>query len=224
MAVLLPNSVFIHIPKTAGQWVASALEHMGLATGHLGVVHASPDEIRSEPAFQQRPVVFTMVRHPLLWYPSMWAHRMDENWSPVDDPDWFTPRWVDTWASFTESCRSDTFDDFVHKCTARFPSGYVSMLYDAYTRDCTFVGRQENLAQDLVKALELSGETFDPADVHKVPPRNVRGRTPARKKQSRYTPELIDCVMRAEAWAVEKFGYEEIPDSIIVDGSSRSRQ
>ena len=211
---MLTRSVFIHTPKTGGQWVAAALENAGLITGRLGVVHASPDEIWHEPEFQQRPFVFAMVRHPLTWYQSMWAHRMDEGWDrdPIDDPEWFTPRWIAIWAEFTRHCKADTFDEFVHRCVAWQPTGYVSMLYDAYTQHCTFVARQESLVDDLLTALQSAGEPFEPEPILRTPKRNVRAQHSRWLSHCRYTPELIQLVMRAEEQAILRFGYRELPE------------
>ena len=215
MAFLLPKSVFIHIPKTGGQWVAAALQNAGLIVGQLGEVHASPDEIAHESAFRDRSVVFAIVRHPLTWYQSMWTHRMDEGWDdPINDPDWFSPRWIQTWADFNDHCRATTFEDFVRKCARRYPDGWVSMLYDSYTAGCTFIGRQEQLADDLVKVLDLAGETFQADRIRTTRPQNVRSHRPRKLPCCQYTPDLVELVMKAETRAIGKFGYEEIPASI----------
>jgi hypothetical protein len=235
MAFLLQNSIFIHIPKTGGQWVTTALKGAGLVLGELGVVHATPDEITHDPAelkrskrnrprwyewvrvrlsIRRQPVVFSMVRHPLSWYQSCWAHRMDDAWAPINAPDWFTHRAIETWADFTDHCRASTFAEFVRKCTARYPEGFASLLFDSYTDGCTFVGRQERLRDDLVTALRLAGEDFQPEHLWRTPPRNVLG-SGRWRSQCQYTPELIERVVVAEARAIRKFGYEEIPEEYL---------
>jgi hypothetical protein len=215
MAFLLSHSVFVHIPKSAGQWVAQTLNNAGLIVGTLGVVHASPDEIRHELAFQQRSIVFTIVRHPLSWYQSIWVHRMNENWLPMDDPNWFTPRWMDIWAEFTKHCQASRFDEFVRKCITYFPNGFVSTLYEVYTEGCSFVGKQERLVEDLLKVLKLAGEQFQPASIYTMPPKNVRARQPHWSSLCTYTPPLIDLTMQTEANAIERFGYQHLPRGII---------
>ena len=206
--------MFIHVPKTAGQWVAAALEHAGLIVGQLGVVHASPDEIRDDPAFRERGACFAMVRHPLTWYQSMWAHRMDESWEPVDDPDWFTPRWIETFAPLT-SCRSDLFEDFVRRCLDRFPGGFVSRLYDEYTEGCTFVGRHERVLEDLEAALSLAGECFDAQRFRTVDPINVRSSRPRRQAACSYPPDLIERVLSVEMRCLERFDYRQLTPEIV---------
>lgn len=207
MAFLLSNSVFIHTPKTGGQWVAGVLEQTGLLKGTLGVVHATPQELAHEEEFRKRNVRFAMVRHPLSWYQSIWTHRMDEQWAPVSARDWFSERSLEMWREFTDKCRSETFDEFVRKCTTHYPHGYVSALYDSYTQGCTFVGRQETLAADLLTVLRGAGEQFDTDRIRETPDRNVRSRGEVWLQRCQYTPELLALVMRAEARAIAKFHY-----------------
>jgi hypothetical protein len=204
VALLLPHSVFIHVPKTAGQWVAEALENAGVETEPLGPVHASPDEVLEDRRCGSRPVVFTFVRDPLTWYQSMWAHRMDEEWEPIDDPEWFSQAWIDVWEDFTRSTRSDRFEDFVENALERYPRGFVSSLYARYTSGCTHIGRQETIVDDVVRILELAGEEFDGERLARTKPKNVRGSTKWRQKAAAYTPELADRIRRVEAGA---FGY-----------------
>ena len=217
MAYLLSNSVFVHTPKTGGQWVTSALQRAGLVVGTLGAVHADPAELHGHAAFRERAVKFTFVRHPLSWYPSMWAHRMDEVWGPIDDPDWFSAAWITRWAEFTRYCRADDFESFVMQCTERFPRGFVSMLYECYTQGCDFIGRQENLEADLLTVLERAGECFDPDLIRLTREKNVRGGRPHRRSRSRYTQRLVERVMKAEQGAVERFQYHAIPAGLLDD-------
>jgi predicted secreted protein len=213
MAVLLPNSVYIHIPKTAGRWVASALENAGLTIATLGTVHSTPAEIRHERPFIERQTVFALVRHPLTWYQSMWAHRMDENWDPIDDLDWFTPGWIEEWARFS-ACRSDDFRQFVKNCIDQFPDGWVSSLYGHYTSGCSVVGKQEGVPWELIRILANAGERFDPNRILTTQPENVRASVAHRRADIAYTRDLAELMMGVESRAIERFGYHDIPESI----------
>ena len=208
MAFLLPRSAFIHIPKTGGQWVAKAIEDAGVPIRRLGVVHTSPDELEHAPEFQACPVVFAIVRDPLSWYPSIFAHRTDEAWTPIDDEDWFTQPWIDIWSDFTEHCRADTFPEFVERCATRYPDGFLSMLYERYTDGCTHVGRYEQLAADLEAILTEAGEDFDPPRLARTAPTNVRAQEPYRRERFAYSLRLRELVLRTEERAVLKFGYQ----------------
>jgi hypothetical protein len=212
MALLLPNSVFVHIPKTAGQWVAQAIINAGIDAREIGVVHASPDELVQSDAGVRRRIVFSFVRHPLTWYPSMWAHRMDDGWNePIDDPQWFTPKWIEFWADFTARCRSETFAGFVRACTGAYPSGFVAMLYEAYTAGCSYVGRYERLADDLVGILRAAGEDFDAARLVATPPQNVRGGNRVRRGEASYDEDLAARVLETERNVLDRFAYTADP-------------
>ena len=212
MAYLLKKSVFIHTPKTAGQWVAAALDREGLIVETIGPVHTSPDEISNERAVKERQFTFTFVRHPASWYRSMWAHQMDEGWGAIDDPEWFTPRWIEFWAKFTRDCHSNSFDQFVRNCIDHYPGGLVSSLYEAYTAECDFVGKQENLSADLQTALDQAGERYNPARLLSTQPRNVRGQKPRRKRATHYTRDLIELISKTETKTIKRYSYDSVLD------------
>ncbi|HEX9794811.1 MAG TPA: hypothetical protein VGC54_12580 [Planctomycetota bacterium] len=212
MASLTPRCVFVHVPKTGGQWVHAALGECGLLTGTLGVVHASPDEIRASAAWAARPTRFAFVRSPLRWYPSMWAHRMDDQWLPIDSSDWFSARWLKAWAGFTERCRAEDFEDFVVRCTRAFPDGWLAALYREYLDGVMAVGRQEHLADDLVRILREAGEDFDETALRATPARNVRAGGGSRRRSWAWTPALLALVAECEHAVFARFGYPvELP-------------
>jgi hypothetical protein len=220
MAILLSQSVFIHAPKTGGTWVAAALERSGLVIGDLGPVHASPDELEREPAFRDRGNRFAFVRHPATWYASAWAHRMDEKWGPINAPDWFSRAWTARWDEFTRRCNARLFPRFVENCTRAFPTGWLSAMYDAYTKGCTHIARQETAADDLVAILRSIGEPLDEAAIRHTPPQNVRATSSRRASRITFTPEILEMIAAAEQQAYLRFGYGLVP----ADNSSLPEQ
>lgn len=161
MAVATNNFIFYHVPKTGGTWVKVALEAAGVRTWavhttggphpfNLKWAHSCPGTVPERS--REGRFSFCFVRRPVPWYTSYWAFRSrkgarrDENF-PADG----------LW--------SDDFDQFVNNLLDAHPGGFVSALYQYYTGpDCSgvdFVGRQESLADDLVRALTLAGESFD---------------------------------------------------------------
>ena len=86
MTVLLPNSAFLHIPRTGGTWVREVLAGANLIKDEI--VSQTPEEstegsVRSwhnvpssNADFLAREHVFCFVRHPLTWYQSYWAYKM----------------------------------------------------------------------------------------------------------------------------------------------------
>ena len=195
----------------------AALENAGLVVETSDIVHMSPDELDLEPGLRDQGYMFTFVRHPASWYQSMWAHQMDEKWDPIDAPDWFSPKWIEFWAGFTENCRSNIFEEFVRRCVVNYPEGLVTKLFEAYTAGCSFVGKQENLIEDLQTALDRAGEKYDLARLLNTKPKNVRGQRPRRIKASQYSPDLLKLVLKTEAIAMNRYGYDKLPQSPCFD-------
>jgi hypothetical protein len=150
----------------------------------------------------------------------MWAHQTDDNWEPMDAESWFTERWLTFWQDFTRHCASTDFTTFVRNCLTHYPNGLVSFLYENYTSGCDFVGKQEQLPDDLIATLRNAGENFDEARLRATPPRNVRGRKPHRATASKFTRELAEEAAEVERKAIERFGYESILSSLL-DRSER---
>jgi hypothetical protein len=71
-------------------------------------------------------------------------------------------------------------------------------------REIEFVGRFERLADDLVHALRLSGETFDETDLRRTAPVNV-SMWPT--NDALWSPARAVAVERAERDCLTRFGY-----------------
>ncbi len=192
MALALPHSIFFHIPKTGGIWVREAIRNAGIPTVEVGErtghaqVHNQYWQVDRKGKF-----TFAFVRHPLSWYPSFWSYRMLVGWQTMDRVDPFM---------------SLDFERFVWN-VIRFDSGQLSDRYERFTGPnpgvLDFVGRTENLAEDLVKALRWAGEKFDEEKLRQTPRYNV----------SLIRPDCSDglrkAVLRSERKALERFGYLE---------------
>lgn len=79
MSLRLPNSVFVHVPRTGGTWIADVVERLGLLRQKLkGDVdsHFTGTELRRYwPGLPQ----FAVVRHPWTWVESRWSHAVSIN-------------------------------------------------------------------------------------------------------------------------------------------------
>lgn len=192
MALALPHSVFFHIPKTGGGWVRRAIAQAGIPAVERGrcprmgsVRHSGFEEADTRGKF-----TFTFVRHPLDWYASFWSFRMFTGWR-TEEP--------------LESCMSVEFEPFIRNVLRRFPEGYLSKFYEFYLGSppggLCFVGRTENLVEDLVKALTLAGEDFDEERLRATPRINASVLRPL------WSPRLREAVLRAESGILERFGY-----------------
>ncbi|MCB2167781.1 MAG: sulfotransferase family protein [Deltaproteobacteria bacterium] len=182
MALLLKNgSIFLHIPKTGGNWVREILSKLDLVDKEIGHKHADVDRVlydrivnlsfmeffkkkfsKSLTPFRnsQYPFIFCFVRHPLQWYES-WFKYMSQpnrewrNWPKrIGDFDWHPN-------SLINGTGSNDFKQFVKNVLKLYP-GYVTHLYGFYTkREIDFIGKQENLRNDLINVLNIMKLNFD---------------------------------------------------------------
>lgn len=204
MTLLLPNSVFLHVPKTGGTWVRMALNDAGLAVvtirsrareeaynGTLSSWHNVPTwDIR----YHERPNKFCFVRHPADWYRSYWAFRM----------------WRKSWEinenMFDHQCHSGDFDEFIDKVLHHYPDGYLTWLYSYFANHCNFIGKSENLPFDLFDALELAEEKFDARDIVLLEPIKV---TPIEYKLGAiYADGQLNKVLDMESEVLQRYDYD----------------
>ena len=190
--LILPHSCFLHVPKTGGSWVKQAIiaagiparEHAIKGYSHLGIADCpEPWKFR-----------FAFVRNPLGLYRSYWQFKMTVGWDPDNVLD--------------QRCRADDFQVFVNKVLAADAGIYARNLRDFVgtpEAPIEFVGRFENLVEDLVQALTLAGESFDAQAIRQLPPSNVSNKS---KAPAVYTPQLEAAVRAAEAEVFERFGYK----------------
>jgi hypothetical protein len=201
MTVILPNSVFLHVPKAGGTWVREVLKNAKLTQDELTSIssdESTEGKMRSwhcvpqDKSIFDGKYVFCFVRHPLTWYQSHWAFRKrNKNWNQGNRLD--------------EKCQSKYFDKFISNVVKEFPEGYLHWLYGFYTQHADFIGKVENLQQDLMKALDMAGEEHRIDDLASVTPRNV---TPVKyTREAKYTLENALRILELEQKAIEEYGY-----------------
>lgn len=203
MALVLPHSVFFHIPKTGGSWVRTVIKELKIPTREIGEgrtethrSHCFPSQV--DKAELKNRFVFTFVRDPLTWYQSRWAYSMETGWNPED--------------MFDLRCASNDFLTFIQNCISHYPKcGFVSRTYAFYTASPAhpfdFIGRQENLTEDLITALHMAGEEFDEEIVRSVPRVNQTNALLDWKSSAEYTEALKVKVQQVEREAIKRFGY-----------------
>ncbi|KKW39725.1 hypothetical protein A2454_01280 [Candidatus Peribacteria bacterium RIFOXYC2_FULL_55_14] len=222
MALLLPHSVFYHIPKTGGSWVRGAIQKAGIPTNEVGVLgpvdmplidsrglflHATPQ------AVPLQMFAFTFVRNPLSWYQSHWAYcTKNKRWNEHNP--------------FERQCASDNFHQFLRNALTYFPGGVSNMyrgyLGEEYTLPGGFVGRQERLVEDLILALRMAGETFDETSIRRTPPANLAARLDDFQHRCLYTAELLWEMMQSEGHAMRSLGYDREDLSCFLDQRKHS--
>ncbi len=222
MALILKGGgVFLHIPKTGGNWVTAVLRECGLAQGGLGHKHADLDHllipmnyhrslVRAHVQVQKikrrldpKPFLFCFVRHPLKWYESWFKYQTQparnwRNWGRTDDLfDWHPN-------AALNGCGADTFDQFIRNAIERRP-GYVSEMFSQYARpQVDFVGKQESLREGLVTALKRLNLNFDEDFIMNF---KEVGVSPQPKQRVEWDPELRKKMLRLEHIALLRHGY-----------------
>jgi hypothetical protein len=222
MALILKNgAVFLHVPKTGGNWVTAVLRECGLVRAHLGHKHADMSRLlvpvngrnsrlvgylglrRTLAALHPKPFMFCFVRHPLKWYESWFKYMAQpaRNWRT-----WGSERELLDWhpAAVLNGCGAPEFNQFVRNVLAKRP-GYVTELFAAYAQpQLDQVGRQETLRQDLVAILKRLNLNFDEDFIMNYQPVGV---SPEPEQTVVWEPELRARVLALEQVALLRYGY-----------------
>jgi hypothetical protein len=225
MAVLLKNGpVFLHVPKTGGAWVVHVLRALNLVDHELDDGHADYERTVWNGNFARdsrvlrnvlkrhfgdngarRPArdapLFCFVREPLKWLESTWRHKQRRNWEDwgvEGDPlGWHCACWLN-------GLGSPDFNAFVTNINRKRP-GFVTELFGRFARpEVGFVGRQESLTEDLIKALHFVGARFDEAAVRNHPRVNA---SPANVPIPEWDPAVRRETLRLEYAGYRRYGY-----------------
>ena len=229
---LIDGSEFLHIPKTGGSWVKEVMYKNNLVSYRRSHEHADYDfnllvpisgrrsgrRIREAARFAQNKVSkllkpsnseadstfrFCFVRHPLSWYESYWKYMngRDKGWT-----DWGVQNSRRCWHpnSTLNGLGSSDFNQFVRNVVHARP-GYVSEMLFSYTKPgISFIGKTENLRDDLAYVIDLLGLEYDRSTFEKSPRKNVSKTNPSKVE---WDPKLRATVMRLELPALVHFDY-----------------
>jgi len=166
-------------------WHAGYLDESFHACHHNGI-----REIDAEGCF-----TFGFVRHPATYYQSFWCYQMKRGWRRM------------------HQLQTDSFEKFVCTALEEHPHGWVSGIYRRLLGEegeVDFIGKQENLVDDVIAALRLAGESFDEHAVRNHPSKNVSSGLSEWKKRCVYSTTLLREVERLERYAMERFGYSSL--------------
>lgn len=193
MAVITDKFVYVHFPKTGGQFVRHAIEQLGIPHYEYGEYHAAPPAIGKE--YLGLPFV-TTIRHPVTWYQSRWYHRVRLGWLLEHPVDW--------------ACASNDFNQFVMnlidhdergRCTA-FTKLFART--NAYTKT-TYVIRNEFLTRDLAIVLRELGCNVDYQIYHGLQRVNVAGQDKLSSYNvAIYRPEVLERLLHHERWVIDR--------------------
>lgn len=195
MALILKKGIFYHIPKTGGVWVGTVLKYMnlvideykkelpsnktGLTREHISPLHADKKEVGDKPSF-------AFIRNPIDWYKSIWKYEEQNK------------GWGETYGKY----QSHEFNVFMKKIMDMSP-GFLTKIYQEFD-GVTYLGKQENLENDLVSILETLGEKVDYNTVGEIEPLNTSS------LHCEYGPKILKRLKKVEKWIFEKYYPEEL--------------
>ncbi|MDP1569141.1 MAG: hypothetical protein Q8L86_03985 [Vicinamibacterales bacterium] len=221
MATLLKcGGLFLHVPKTGGNWVRDVLDAHDLVYAHIGGKHAGPRQLAPLERLLQvphrydrpnRPLFkFCFVRHPLRWYESWYRMNVARGWPTWDEDE-------EAWNPSVElnGLGAPDFTRFIENVLTRRP-GFVSDLFDYYAGDAHFVGRQETMAEDLAAVFATLGIALPAASLRRRARVNVSD-----EASVSLAPALRQDVEASERRGYERYGYTReapSPDSPTTHG------
>jgi hypothetical protein len=236
MALILKNgAVFLHVPKTGGNWIATVLQELNLVERQTPHKHADIDHFSAVPQasssvmgrglralrynLRAKPFMFCFVRDPLDWYES-WFRYMSQpsrRWR-----NWGDPGDVENWHpnAMLNGAGSADFNDFVRNVLARRP-GFVTEMYGWYDRpQVNFVGRQEHLVDDLVKVLRKMDLAFDEDAIRR---HKKVGVSPIPEKPIFWDPAVRRQAALCEYAGLVRYGYQSTIESLGLSGIPLTR-
>jgi hypothetical protein len=218
MALLIPDGLFIHVPKTGGTWVRAAIAAAGIPNHESGPFeiedhYGVPDFKHANRLDLLSRFSFGFVRNPVAWLKSRWA------WAVLSDFPAKIPVEPAAAAHWMASCWSDCFEEFVAKSLDACPGICTATCLGKLGWRCAagrwidpahavrFIGRHEMLADHLIMALELSGQSFDRAKILTTPRQRVAA-SGELASQTTISPFLRSRVLKAEHQLCDIFGYD----------------
>jgi hypothetical protein len=200
MIIHAKSLIFVHIQKTAGDSICTAL---GAPTVH-SEKHFSARELRESCGADvwQAYFKFAFVRNPwdrlVSWWSMIDAHRKSiATGTPLNKFQQFVIERASTFEEFLENCDEEIVDDDGRKWIYRNQLDYLTDLSGQIMVD--FIGRFESLPQDYAFIAEKI-----PGGLAPLPHVNVSRH---RHYSDYYTPALADKVARRYQRDIAAFGY-----------------
>ena len=169
MPVYLKNSVFLHVPKTGGIWVAKTL------TTCVKVLRDNKDKHKAHimPDIDEDMGCFAFVRHPVSWIESLYNQRKRKGWNWQQD------------IKLERECQARSLECFINNISDR--EGIIEDCFDHYigkykNKNNFIVGKTEHLSADLINILRTFEEKFDE--------KRIRARAKNKENTHRHTEPL----------------------------------
>lgn len=80
MSIRLPNSLFVHVPRTGGLWLGETLNQLTIKKQVLKGDIDSHYRFKDFPKdWQKKLIPFSFIRHPVDWVKSRWSHVIEHS-------------------------------------------------------------------------------------------------------------------------------------------------
>jgi len=200
MGVILRNSsVFLHIPKTGGNWITEIIEERKQLKRLIVEKHADCNRlaILHKNLMKKKPFIFCFVRHPVTWYESWykymivrefkaWGYRPNHPCAPLD------------------VCGDPDFDQFIQNIIKKVP-GFVTELYSQYTKKANFIGKQETLCHDFMTVMTRLKIKYNRDKIVVKAPVNE-----SKNMEIKWNKKLLEEIVRLEYAGIVRYGYQRI--------------
>lgn len=201
------QALFIHIPKTGGDYVTQFLEGSKIPTRRpdmkgSGGKHCPDWMVRENVRF-----TFAFVREPVAWFKSYYSFITRYYISKYGDYPVFEEGKWHPQRRF-EKYDYSTFDKFVQSVYSDEPACYTRLI-ECFTgpedaRKISFIGKQEKLNDDLGDVLELLGYSIEEKRARKGD-RRINASSSESVVASEETIQLIETQEKA---FYRRFGYQ----------------
>jgi len=210
MALVLPHSIFVHTPKTAGQWCAKVLEPE--EPRFLGRHHDTPAELRKRYPNAGYLPMFCFVRHPATWHLSWYSERALIAWDHVVSTSSYNDEVLGVIAMNTKIGASSCFNEYLVRTWDHYKNhGFCSLMFRHYATGCDRIYKFEKLYEGLGHALSTWEPELNVLDrMDKTKPVNVRQKI----GYAGYTKDQMKMVMEMESDACHRFNYHDLPEEL----------
>lgn len=190
MAIQISKAIILHIPKTGGSWIRGYLNEtdMNHHCKDIELAHISGEALRQIIGYTE-DLVCCFIRHPLTWYISYWETKQ---------------RIPDRRGGYLDTIVDLPFHEFLHNIIKYYP-GYLTEFFNGYIERCRFIGKQENLRDDLENLFTYLRIPYNKEYLHRRPDENVIS------SEQKFTLGEALAIMEAEKEIIKGYDYNYIP-------------